>query len=375
MKATAKIALALLLFLSALSVPFIGHPVWQRGSEAEAKVTPETNVQEDNDQELDENNPQIRAAVAIHKRHTRDLMSIPEVVGTATGLSEEGRPAVLVFAKKNLPPGVIAESLEGLPVSVKVTGEIVDLRRRRRPPGGGGGNPGPGANPNTAIFPPPVPIGVSTGNINECSAGTLAARVKDPSGNVFALSNNHVYALENNAPIGSQILQPGLVDTQCVLRGNNVIGTLSKFVPINFAGGPNTVDAAVALSSTSLLGNATPPGGYGVPNSVTTTASIGQAVQKYGRSTSLTHGTITGINATVTVNYGPSGNATFVNQIIVTSTGSFIQAGDSGSLLVTDDPEANPVGLLFAGNTSGRMGIANPIGDVLSGLGVAIDGK
>lgn len=76
---------------------------------------------------------------------------------------------------------------------------------------------------------------------------------------------------------------------------------------------------------------------------MTVPASLGQAVQKYGRSTSLTHGTITGLNATVTVNYGSSGNATFVNQIIVSSSRSFIQAGDSGSLLVTDDPDANPI--------------------------------
>lgn len=110
-----------------------------------------------------------------------------------------------------------------------------------------------------------MPIGVSTGNVNECSAGTIAARVKDASGNVYALSNNHVYALENRAPIGSEILQPGLIDTRCALRGNNVIGTLSRFVPIDFTGGPNAVDAAIALSSTSLLGNATPSGGYGIP--------------------------------------------------------------------------------------------------------------
>lgn len=380
MKTTTKLRLTLLVFLSALSLIYLlGNVAWQKGDQAEAKITSETVLSDQNDQDLDENHPRIKAAVAIHKRHTRELMAVPEVVGTATGVSEGGQPVVLVFAKKSVPAGVIAESVEGLPVSVKVTGEIVDLRRRRRPPGGGGGggNPGggPGTNPNTAIFPLPVPIGVSTGNINECSAGTLAARVKDASGNVYALSNNHVYALENRAPIGSEVLQPGLVDTQCVLRGNNIIGTLSRFVPINFAGGPNTVDAAIALSSTTLLGNATPPGGYGIPNSATTTATIGQAVQKYGRSTSLTHGTITGINATVTVNYGSAGNATFVNQIVVNSSGSFIQAGDSGSLLVTDDADAEPVGLLFAGNNSGTMAIANRIEEVLSGLAVSIDGK
>ncbi|HZR45148.1 MAG TPA: hypothetical protein VFA47_00480 [Candidatus Manganitrophaceae bacterium] len=371
MKRTAKIVLAAFVFLSAiLLIQLLGNPAWRWG-EAEAKMEHQTALSEENDQELDENAPQIKAAIAIHKRHTNELMAIPDVVGTATGISEEGKPAVLVFAKRSMPPGMIAESLEGLPVRVTVTGEIVDMRRGRRPPGGGGN---PGGNPNTAIFPPPVPIGVSTGNVNECSAGTIAARVKDTAG-VYALSNNHVYALENKAPIGSEILQPGLVDTQCVSRGNNPLGALSRFVPINFAGGPNTVDAAIGISTVALLGNATPPGGYGAPNSAITIAAIGQAVQKYGRTTSLTHGTVTGINATVTVNYGASGNATFVNQIIVNSSGAFIQAGDSGSLLVTDDTSANPVGLLFAGNSNGTMAIANQIGNVLSSLGVVIDGK
>jgi hypothetical protein len=97
-------------------------------------------------------------------------------------------------------------------------------------------------------------------------------------------------------------------------------------------------------------------------------------VQKYGRTTKLTKGVITGINATITVSYGASGNAVFVNQIVVRSNKPFLKSGDSGSLLVTDDLDCNPVGLMFAGGSSG-YGIANPIGAVLSGLGITIDGK
>jgi len=81
-------------------------------------------------------------------------------------------------------------------------------------------------------------------------------------------------------------------------------------------------------------------------------------------------------NAPVLVRY-MTGTARFVNQIVVGSCGSStcIGAGDSGSLLVTNDANANPVGLLFAGNNSGSMAIANPIGDVLSYFSVTIDGK
>ncbi len=112
------------------------------------------------------------------------------------------------------------------------------------------------------------------------------------------------------------------------------------------------------------------------PNSATASAYVGQPVQKYGRTTSLTKGTVTGINANVTVSYGgASGNAIFTGQIIIGSSRPFLKAGDSGSLVVTDDANANPVGLLFAGSGSGKYTITNPIGSVLLRLGVTIDGK
>jgi hypothetical protein len=299
-------------------------------------------------------------AIAAQERHTDRLLAMVGVVGTAVGLARDGQPAVKIYTKAASVAG-LPEALEGIPVVVEVTGSFVALQ-------GGGVD-------NTAIFTPPVPIGVSTGNEGQCSAGTISARVKDAT-NVYALSNNHVYALENTAPIGSRVLQPGLFDTGCVLAGNNLLGTLFAFQPIVFKRkANNTIDAAIALSSTAELGNATPTGaGYGTPNHATVPAAVNQPVQKYGRTTSLTHGTVTAINATVLVGYS-SGNARFVNQIIVQSGTQFIGAGDSGSLLVTDDVNDNPVGLLFAGNGSGTLAVANPIDLVLTHFGVTVDGK
>jgi len=225
-----------------------------------------------------------------------------------------------------------------------------------------------------------VPIGVSTGNAGECSAGTIGARLTW-NGNIGierrALSNNHVYALENTASSGSNIVQPGLYDTGCAFDPNNIIGTLDAYQPINFncdcqvfcvcdSAKDNTIDAASGLCSTETLGNATPPDGYGAPSSATVSAYVGQLVQKYGRTTELTRGRVDGINATVIVSYS-SGYARFRDQIIVKARRSFIRPGDSGSLLVTD-PSKNPVGLLFAGNSSGKTAIANRIDSVLSGL-------
>ena len=119
--------------------------------------------------------------------------------------------------------------------------------------------------------------------------------------------------------------------------------------------------------------HATPPDGYGMPRSVPVSAVIGESVQKYGRTTGLTKGTITGIKFTVNIGYS-SGTARFLDQIIVQGNKPVIKAGDSGSLLVTD-PDRDPVGLLFAGNRSGKLAVANRIDLVLEAFMVDIDGE
>lgn len=353
-----RYAVILIAFILTLSLIYLsGESPFLQGT-VEAKITKEAVP-------LDREHPEVKAVMAVQNRHTARLLGLPDVVGTATGLDETGKPAVVVFTRRSLPTAAVPENLEGARILMHVTGEIVALKRPSADQGK--------INP-AAWFPRPVPIGVSTGHAGECSAGTISARVKDSAGNVYALSNNHVYALENTAPLGSQVLQPGLYDTQCLLDPGNAVGTLYSFVAINFSGGSNTVDAAIASSRTDLLGNATPANGYGIPGSAPVAAVLGADVQKYGRTSSLTRGTIYGINATVQVTYG-SGTALFVNQITVRSSKPFIKPGDSGSLLVTRDANSSPVGLLFAGSSSGTFAVANRTQDVLTSFGVVIDGK
>ncbi len=317
--------------------------------------------------------PGLERAIAAQEKHNSQLLATQGVVGTAVGLTAKGKPVVKVFTEKAGVTG-LPESLDGVSVKVQVSGKIFALK------------PGQAKRPNkpdkgpkveepttTDIWDAPVPIGISTGNANECSAGTIAARVKDDKGNVYALSNNHVYALENSAPIGSQVLQPGLYDTQCILNGNNDTGTLSDFEPLAFDGKLNYIDAAIALTNTDNLGNSTPKSGYGTPKSAMVAANIGLPVQKFGRTTKLTKGVVTDVNWIGWVGYS-SGDALFANQIVVQSGRPFIKSGDSGSMLVTN-PDCNPVGLLFAGNKNGRLAIANPIDKVLKEFGVTIDGE
>jgi len=324
----------------------------------------------------------LQRAIAVQEQNTDRLLSRGVFVGTGVGLDSSGSPEIVVLAKRQ---AHVAHSLGGFPVELKVTGPISSLRLaapRKKPENPGGGHHGGGGGEETETslsptdrFDRPVPIGVSTGNIGECSAGTIGARVKDGSGNVYALSNNHVYALENGASIGSTILQPGRYDTGCSTGEGNEIGTLSAFADIDFSSSANNeVDAAIAATSADNLDKKTPGGSYGEPSSTPVAAAKGLRVQKYGRTTEETHGEISAINGTVNIGYR-NGTAQFVHQIFVEGRKPFIKAGDSGSLLVTDNASANPVGLLFAGDNSGKFAVANQIDSVLSRFGVTIDGK
>src|SRR2546425_993325 len=233
----------------------------------------------------------------------------------------------------------------------------------------------------------PAPMGFSVGH-PAIPAGSIGARVVDGSGNVYVLSNNHVLANSNDASIGDAALQPGPYDGGTAPADQ--IGTLAAFQPIDFsASGTNTFDAAIARSATTDLDNATPADdGYGAPSATIfgdangdgllddEAALLGLNVQKYGRTTKLTHGQITGINATVTVCYEVFfgfciKSARFVDQLVI-EPGPFSGGGDSGSLIVTDDGSKNPVALLFAGSSA--QTIANRIDLVLSNFGVHVDG-
>lgn len=323
--------------------------------------------------------PDLSAALAAQERHSDQLLAQPDVVGTAVGYGTDGRSVVKLYTARQ---GVAAlpTTLDGVPVEVQVTGELTAIEPTVKPRERHVA-PSATAVDATTFFPRPVPIGVSTGNGNEisyrlfsCSAGTLGARLAGSNGKLYALSNNHVYAVENLGQIGDPAIQPGPADLPFTCFSldptTDDIGFLAAFVPINFSRGraTNTVDAAVAEVLSSKVATGTPTDGYGTPSSTTTTAFVGLAVQKYGRTTNLTHGTVTGINAKVRVRY-TSAMATFTGQIVMQSSSSvpFSGPGDSGSLIVTDDANINPIGLLFAGSST--VTVANPIGAVLQSLG------
>jgi hypothetical protein len=244
----------------------------------------------------------------------------------------------------------------------------------------------------------PAPGGVSIGHY-KITAGTFGAVVRDrASGNRLILSNNHVLANGNSAATGDPILQPGAIDGGQL--DNDVIARLERFQLIQFQVQPgscsiangvagalnaaaraigskhrlqtfwtdqaatNVVDAAVArpVSDDLIRDDILEIGTV----SEVAPATLLMSVRKSGRSTGLTTGQITVLDATVTVNYDPGQTARFESQIV---SGPMSSPGDSGSLLVAGD-SLQAVGLLFAG--SDQSTIYNPIQAVLDALNVTI---
>ena len=282
----------------------------------------------------------IALTMRAQNAHTPELMKIPDVVGTGTGVGANGKLSVLVLTRRE-GVGNIPKSEDGVPTEVRVVGDVKAYAK----PGGGGR------------------CGTSTGNNLECSAGTIGAVVLKGS-TKYLLSNNHVFARENAASIGEREDAPGRYDAHPKCAVTPQCGTLSQFVNINF-GGNNTIDCAIALMSTSNPTSVVQSGGY-TASSTVVSPSVGLAVKKSGRTSGLTTGTIQAINVTIQVGYS-SGVATFTGQIMTPAT--FIRSGDSGSLMVTQSGN-NPVGLCFAGGSGGSF--ANPIGPVLQAFGATI---
>jgi hypothetical protein len=176
------------------------------------------------------------------------------------------------------------------------------------------------------------------------------------------LSNNHVLGRLGKAANGEDVSQPGLVDNGCKLPA--IVADFSVAVPL----GP--VDAALA----AVRPNAVQTNGsildIDTISSTVGTPIVNMPVMKSGRTTGLTTGAISSF-ADVNVQYQTSCGSgkkfviSYQNQIVINGSG-FSAGGDSGSLIVSNDPNfcKQPVGLLFAGSSTTT--VANPISDVIA---------
>lgn len=241
----------------------------------------------------------------------------------------------------------------------------------------------------------PAPGGVSIGHV-KITAGTLGGRAKRKSdGARVVLSNNHVLANSNNADIGDIVLQRGSFDGGS--SPNQDFATLLDWVPIDFAGNPNEVDAAIAqpINDTDLADSFLMSGL--MPTTIIDFA-VGDPAMKEGRTTAVTDGVVDQTGWEGDIGYGGGNVARYINQVIFKGTGDvecdgpaflcmfcailarfgfflpwclppkFSDGGDSGSWIRRMPNELGA--LLFAG--SDTMTVGNPASIVMAKLNLEL---
>jgi hypothetical protein len=294
-------------------------------------------------------------------------IGLPDPGEAAFSLGAPGEPVLTIFTENEMPPEAImgqlaqaagTSALSTVPLQVVPVG-VVDAyshRARHRP----------------------APGGVSVGHVN-VTAGTLGSRaigLTAPWTNRhLILSNNHVLANSNAGRVNDSIIQPGAYDGG--RHPADQIAVLARWVPINFGGAPNFVDAAIGWAWHERIRGEQYYLSGGAPRYYRTgtaplPASLGMLVGKSGRTTGLTQGRVTQIGVSINVNFGGGRVALFRNQIAIRSVNNnpFSAGGDSGSLIWNWAAGLRPVGLLFAGG--GGTTFANPIGSVLAALNIRL---
>lgn len=225
----------------------------------------------------------------------------------------------------------------------------------------------------------PLQVGAGCGHPN-VTVGTLGFFAEESNTQDLGIvSNNHVLADVNSGAFGDPIRQPGRSDGG---RASDKIGTLDRFVTIQFGGVANFVDCAWArldgsrqVNRADLMDGAEVDVGQ-IASSTPVTLLPGDLVVKNGRTTNYTQGAVMAVNVSnLNVDMGGGLVARFDNQIRIETVNQnrFSAGGDSGSLILRND--LMPGGLLFAGSGTGGtlnrgMTFANPLADVLSNLQV-----
>jgi len=113
-----KLAFGLLALIVGISLAcLVGQIGIFKPAAVEAKISQEA-VIEAQLNTLDQDNPLIKAALAIQERHTPHLLANPKVIGTAIGFNEAGRLVMMVLARDIVEASEVPESLESLPVHI-----------------------------------------------------------------------------------------------------------------------------------------------------------------------------------------------------------------------------------------------------------------
>jgi hypothetical protein len=229
---------------------------------------------------------------------------------------------------------------------------------------------------------------VSQGNSRD--AGTMGCLVRDADGALYGLSNNHVTGGCSHAGVGLPILAPGVLDVMPASEDPFTIGYHERALDM-MVGTPdntnpaNNLDAAIFKIAddaqvTSYQGLA-----YDTP---TTTGAVvaGTTVEKVGRTTGHTQGTVVGqyyggLSILYDMEIHHFRGRVFFEPVFVVKgkSGTFADSGDSGALVtMTDGPgQRDAIGIVVGGMVDrdapgGVLTFILPITSILQKLGVAL---
>lgn len=229
---------------------------------------------------------------------------------------------------------------------------------------------------------------ISIGNNRE--AGTIGCLVRDETGLIFGLSNNHVSGACSYAPSGLPVIAPGILDVSPTNPHPFTLGIHARQLPMH-VGDPSSIDHT--QNSDAALFQIVNPGrvssmqrGYYDTPSTIKDLVAGMKVQKVGRSTGLKSGVVMGeiVGAApvsyAAAQYGFSGAVYFEPLWVVHGVGDlFSDGGDSGSLVthVDDAGVRHAVGIVVAGcadNSApgGKRSIILPLRPILEQLKVQL---
>lgn len=222
------------------------------------------------------------------------------------------------------------------------------------------------------------------------------------SPDVLMLSNSHVFADLQKGRVDEHdlIMQPSPGES----GSNRAVGMLVDYSALEFDDitRKNHVDAAIAkLWNAHPYDAVIPFVGYVKGYVGNKDVQVGEAVQKFGRTTGFTKGLASSIYLDIWIQYDRTGRAAyFADQILIEPDSPaftrFVAPGDSGALLVSATQEA--VGLIFAGTSNVAVkekatdnetplpdaavvaqpkriegyGVANPISDVLERMNIEL---
>lgn len=220
---------------------------------------------------------------------------------------------------------------------------------------------------------------------NKIGAGTLGALVRDAQGVMYGLTNNHVTGGCSYSEPGLPVVAPGPMDISAQNRDPFTIGHHHSVLQLR-TGTPDNVDVSQNLDAALFkianedLVSSMQRRHFDTPNQ-TVQAQDGMSVQKVGRTTNLTGGTIIAHSVgTEQVEYAVPeynfrSNVYFTNIFVVQSLASpFGDRGDSGSLVVTLLPngERAAIGIVFAVSPDRQLCFVAPIDSVLGAFNVTL---